>query len=76
MTKVMTGGIRVNTVSKEIFGRILFSLTVLKLKRHICSVKNSLLGHDLPISVNDRVISPFHEDSIFTEINICEVSRK
>ena len=76
MTKVMTGGIWVNTVSKEIFARILFSLTVLKLKRHICSVKNSLLGHDSPISVNDRVITPFHEDFIFTEINICEVSRK
>ena len=28
-------------------------------KRHICDVKNSRLGHDLPISVNDRVISAF-----------------
>ena len=23
-------------------------------KRHICHVKNSVLGHDLPTSVNDR----------------------
>ena len=28
-------------------------------KIHIYGVKNSLLGHDLPISVNNRVISPF-----------------
>ena len=27
-------------------------------KRHICGVKNSQLGHDVPISVNDRVFSP------------------
>ena len=30
-------------------------------ERHICDVKNSRQRHDLPISVNDRVISPFHE---------------
>ena len=34
-------------------------------KRHICDVKNSQLGHDLPISVNDRVISPFANGFIF-----------
>ena len=45
-------------------------------KRHIRDVENSLQEHDLPISVNDRVISPFREDSIFTELRICEVSRK
>ena len=37
-------------------------------KRHICHVKNLLLGHDLPISVNDRVISPFCDDFIFTKL--------
>ena len=37
-------------------------------KRHIRDVENSLLGHDLPISVNDRVISPFREDFIFTKL--------
>ena len=26
-------------------------------KTHICEVKNSQLGHDLPIPVNDRVIA-------------------
>ena len=31
--------------------RILFSQ--IALKRHICDVKNSQLGHDLPTSVND-----------------------
>ena len=45
-------------------------------KRHICDAKNSRLGHDLPVSVNDRVISPFLEDLIFTKLRICEVSRK
>ena len=34
-------------------------------KRHICDVKNSRQRHDLPISVNDRVISPFHEGFSF-----------
>ena len=28
-------------------------------KRHICDAKNSGLGHDFPLSVNDRVISLF-----------------
>ena len=28
-------------------------------KRHICNDKILRLRHDLPISVNDRVISPF-----------------
>ena len=43
-------------------------------KRHICNVKNSQLRHDLHISVNERVILPFREDFIFTELRICEVS--
>ena len=51
------------------FCKILFS-------RHICDVKNSLQGHDLPISIKDRVISTFREDFIFTKLRICEVSRK
>ena len=45
-------------------------------KRHICDVKHSRPGHSLPLSVNDRVISPFREDFIFTKLRICEVSRK
>ena len=44
-------------------------------KRHICDVKNSRLSHDLHISVNDRVISPFREDLIFTFAKI-KPSRK
>ena len=31
-------------------------------KIHICDIKNSLQGRDLPISVNGRVISPIRED--------------
>ena len=30
-------------------------------KRHIFHVQNLRLGHDLPTSVNDRMISPFRE---------------
>ena len=42
------------------------------IKRHICDVKNSQLGHDLPSSVNDRMISLFSQGFIFTKL----VSRK
>ena len=45
-------------------------------KRHISDVKNSRIRQDLPISINDRVISPFREGFIFTKLRICEVSRK
>ena len=38
--------------------------------------KKSWTGHDLPISVNDRVISPIREGLILTKLRICEVSRK
>ena len=36
-------------------------------KRHICGIKKSRLGHDLPISVQDRVISPFSRGFNFHE---------
>ena len=45
------------------------------LKRHICDVKSSQLGHDIPISVNNRVILPFSKGFIFMKLHICEVSR-
>ena len=61
------------TANLEIFARIFFANSV---KRHICNVKKLRLGHDLLISVNDRVNSPFREDFIFTKLCICEVSRK
>ena len=38
-------------------------------KRHICHVENSRIGHDLPTSVNDRVISAFCEGLIFTKLH-------
>ena len=41
-------------------------------KRHACHVKNSLLRYDLPVSVNNSVISPLHEDLIFTKLGICK----
>ena len=54
-------------------GHFIFANSV---KRHICDVKNSRLGHDLPTSVNDRVILPCREDFIFTKLRICAVSQK
>ena len=46
-------------------------------KRHICEVKKIRgLCCDLPISVNDKEISPFREGFIFTKLRIFEVSRK
>ena len=50
------------TINSEIFAK--------SIKRHICDVKNSRLEHDLPVSVNDRMISSFPTGYI------CEVSRK
>ena len=35
-------------------------------KKHICNIKNSRLGHDLPTLVNDRMISPSCEGFIFS----------
>ena len=61
------------TVNSEIFARILFSRIVLK---HIGDVLNSRPRHDLPNSVNDRVIMPFREDFTFAKLRTCEVSRK
>ena len=40
-------------------------------KRQICDVKNSQQRHDLPISVNVRVISPFYEGFNFMKLRIC-----
>ena len=34
-------------------------------KRYIWDIKNLRLGHDLPRSVNDRVISAFRKDFVF-----------
>ena len=45
-------------------------------KRHFCDFKNLGLGHDLPSSVNDRVIARNHEDFIFTKLRIWDVSGK
>ena len=45
-------------------------------KRHICDIKVSRTGHDLAISVKDRMISPHCESFIFTKLRIYEVSRQ
>ena len=41
------------------------------IKRPICDVKNSWLGHELPISIKERVISQWF---CFTKLCICAVS--
>ena len=59
------------TVNSEIFARTLFSPISLN---YICDVNKSRLEHDLPVSVNNRVISRgfyFHKTSyirIFVKI--------
>ena len=52
------------TVNPEIFARFLFSRYALK---DLFATLKFQLWHDLPISVNDRVISPFREDFVFTK---------
>ena len=54
--------ITVYTVNLEIFAN--------SRKRHICNVKNLQLGHDLHISVNNKVILPFREGFIFMKLRI------
>ena len=39
-------------------------------KTHICYVKNARQGRELPLSVNDKVISPIREGFIFTKLRI------
>ena len=51
-------------VELPLFARILFSQIALK---NICDVKKSRLGHDLPLSVNDRMISPLREGFILAK---------
>ena len=46
------------------------------IKRHISDVKNLRLGQDLLISINDRVILPFHEGFIFTKLHKNKVLAK
>ena len=45
-------------------------------KREFFHIKNSPLGHDLPILVKDTMISPFREGFMFMKLRLCEVSRK
>ena len=40
------------------------------IKRHMSDVKNSRLRQDLPTSLNERVILPFREGFIFTQLRI------
>ena len=43
--------------------------------RHISDVKKSRLRQDLSISIKGRVILPFREGFIFTQLRKCKVSR-
>ena len=57
-----------DNVNSKIFERILFSRIALK---DIFALLK-ILGHDLAISTNDRVISSFSEDFIFLNLRISE----
>ena len=61
-----------STVNSEIFARMLFSR--IALKDIFATLTIMRPGQDLPIPVNDRVISPFREGLIFTKLRVCEVS--
>ena len=50
-----------STVNSEFFAN--------SVKRHICRIKNPLLGHDLSSSVNNRVISLFRAGFIFMKLH-------
>ena len=50
------------------------SISANSVKTHICDVKNLRQRRDLPISLNERVISPIRV--FFAKFRICEVSRK
>ena len=52
------------------FAKIRKNIFPNSVKRHICGGLNSWLGHDLPISVNNREISPFREGFIFMKLCI------
>ena len=54
------------TVNSEILARILFSNSN---KRHICHAKILRLGHYLPTSVNDKVITLIPEGFIFMKLS-------
>ena len=40
-------------------------------KRHVCVVTNSQLGHDLPTSLNGSMISSFREGFIVAKLRVC-----
>ena len=61
-----------STVNSEIFASFILAKSI---KSHIWNIKNSRLGRDLAILVEDRVILPFQE-GFFTKLCICKVSRK
>ena len=62
--------IRANTVNSETFAIILFSR--ISLKDIFATFKNLRQGHDLPISVNSRVLLSFRESFIFTKLRLWE----
>ena len=66
-TTIKSNKLSMISVNAEYFARIfVFANNV---KRHNCYVKNSRIRHGLLTSVNDRVISSFHEGFIFTKFH-------
>ena len=67
ITHTIIAQIWINCKSVNFRKNFIFANSVL---RHICEIKILRLGHDLPRSVNDRVITSFSECFIFTKL--CE----
>ena len=63
-TYIHYSGRFLHSVNSEIFARFFFANSV---NIYISDILNSRLKHDLPISVNDRVILPFCEDFTFAK---------
>ena len=58
-------------VNLEIFENLISKKSVKK--KPIQDIKNLRLEHDLPVSLNNRVILLFRESFIFMKLRICEV---
>ena len=58
-------------VNLEIFENLISKKSVKK--KPIRDIKNLRLEHDLPVSLNNRVILLFRESFIFMKLRICEV---
>ena len=60
--------VHVYTVNSDFFAIFAIFLFANSIKRHLCDVRNSRLGHDIRISVNGRAILPIREGFNFRKL--------